>query len=72
MLRGPETVLGDAGSECELFCTEATEVRGLAEVTGGCVARRLQRPWAWDQRVPHFKEDDAFRCVGNDGWRSWG
>lgn len=39
------------------------QVYALADVVGKCAASRLQREWAWEQRLAFFKEDEALRCA---------
>lgn len=42
MLRGTETVLGDAGADYQLFVTEEAEVGAM-----GCPVSPLNRCWVW-------------------------
>lgn len=54
-------MLGDAGSEAELFVTDDFEDVLLSEVQGLVTASRLTREFDPDLRVRHFEEDEALR-----------
>jgi hypothetical protein len=51
LVRGSETVLGDAGADYELFVADSYEEYELAALTGACRAERLQRSWDQSTRV---------------------
>jgi hypothetical protein len=51
LVRGSETVLGDAGADWELFVCDAYSELELAEVAGVCNAQRLVRSWDQSQRI---------------------
>jgi hypothetical protein len=51
LVRGSETVLGDAGADYELFVADAFEEYELVALTGACKAERLQRSWDQSLRV---------------------
>ncbi|MEW5318123.1 MAG: hypothetical protein WDW38_009370 [Sanguina aurantia] len=62
MLRGYETVLGDAGSDYELYLSEEFEERPMAEVAGVvAVCTRLQREGSHLTRRAEFAADEVVR-----------
>ena len=68
MLRATETVLGDAGSDYELYVTEDLEEFPLGDVEAVVeAASRDQRKWDWSLRRSHFQEDELLRLVGGAG-----
>jgi DNA (cytosine-5)-methyltransferase 1 len=62
MVRGVETVLGDAASSSELFLTDELETRPLSAVIGGISAKRMDRPWDSSRREEYFKIDAELRA----------
>lgn len=62
MLRGYETVLGDAGSDYELYLSEEFEERPMAEVAGVvAVCTRLQREGSHLTRRAEFAVSEVIR-----------
>ena len=80
LVRGMDTVLGDAASTSELFLTSEFETLPVDSIQHCITAKQLKRPWDASQRIEFFKQDAELRarneCAIRDGkeveyfWRS--
>jgi DNA (cytosine-5)-methyltransferase 1 len=61
LVRGADTVLGDAASDSELFLTTRTATRPLAALVGAVNATRLDRAWLHAKRGDYFEADLRLR-----------
>ncbi|KAL6767831.1 MET1 [Auxenochlorella protothecoides x Auxenochlorella symbiontica] len=61
LVRGHETVLGDAASTAELFLATGHETRPLASVAALVSASRLERAWDQKRRGEYFRADEELR-----------
>lgn len=66
LVRGVDTVLGDAASTSELFLTTEAESHSLSSVASSIVARQLKREWNAARRSEYFKEDSELRARNED------
>ena len=62
LVRGKDTVLGDAASECELFLTKNWQTFPLHQIGNVCALNRLLRPWDTSCRIEFFKQDAELRA----------
>lgn len=65
MLRGSQTVLGDAADDSQLFATEEFETVDLSAIKAKVEASALVREWDIERRVAHSRADEERRvkCV---------
>lgn len=70
LVRGVDTVLGDAASDSELFLTTDVETFLLSSVLGKVNVQRMTRAWDSARRVDHFKEDAALRARNEEAARA--
>jgi DNA (cytosine-5)-methyltransferase 1 len=70
LVRGVDTVLGDAASDSELFLTTEVETFLLSTVVGKVNVHRMARAWDSSRRVDYFKEDAALRARNEEAARA--
>lgn len=70
LVRGVDTVLGDAASDSELFLTTEAATFELTDVLGKINLRRLNRTWDAARRTEYFKEDAALRARNEEAARN--
>ena len=63
LVKGTETVLGDAASDNELFLTSRLVTLPLTSIIAPCIAKKLDRPWDQTKRAEHFAEDNLLRTA---------
>ena len=70
LVRGIDTVLGDAASDSEVFLTTDVETFLLSSVVGKVNVQRMTRTWDSARRVDYFKEDAALRARNEEAARA--